>query len=81
MRVVDIDPARDGKCPSAFRYLPSPKAVCTRPAPSHAGCESVKFPTLVPFSEVRGYAYGYQVCRLGQLLIKLFVHQARARKE
>ena len=61
MRVADIDPGRDGNCPPAFSYLGGPTQLCTRREPQLGGCESVKFPTFVPFSEVRGYAFGYQV--------------------
>ena len=61
MRVVDIDPAKTKSCSGIHRYITTPKPLCTRPG---SGCYSAYFSTHgVPYTEVRGFAYGYQVRR------------------
>ena len=60
MRVADIHPAKAGSCPGSFGYITNPKRLCVRTV--NAGCNSAFFSTYgVPFSQVRGYVYGYQV--------------------
>ena len=62
MRVVDIDPAKTKICPGAHHYIAAPKPMCTRPG--GPGCYSAYFSThRVPYTEVRGFAHGYQVRR------------------
>ena len=61
MRVVDIDPAKTKSCSGAHRHITTPKPLCTRRG---RGCYSAYFSTHgVPYMEVRGFAYGYQVRR------------------
>ena len=61
MRVVDIDPAKTKSCFGSHHYITTPKPLCTRPRTT-AGCISAYFSTHgIPYREVRGFAYGYQV--------------------
>ena len=61
MRVADIDPAKTKSCSGGHRYIATPKPLCTRPQRS-SGCFSAYFSTHgIPYTEVRGFAYGYQV--------------------
>ena len=60
MRVVSIDPAKTNSCSGAHHYIANPKPLCARPEGS--GCYSAYFSTHgVSYTEVRGFAYGYQV--------------------
>ena len=60
MRVVDIDPAETKTCPGVHHYIATPKPLCTRPRGST--CRSAYFSTHgVFYTEVRGFANGYQV--------------------
>ena len=65
MRVVDIDARRSG-CPGNFKLVSAADRldkVCVGAVNAHSGgCSSVVFKTHgVPYSTVRGYAYGRQV--------------------
>ena len=58
MQVADINPAKHS-CPPSFRKIGSPRSLCLR---TTAGCSSAYFATHgVPYSEIKGYAYAYQV--------------------
>ena len=62
MRVTDIDPAKTKSCFGDHRYITSPKPLCTRPYAPASQCYSAIFSTHgISYSEVRGFAYGYQV--------------------
>ena len=63
MRVVNID-ANHGIFPSNFHPVTNPKPVCTMTA--SGTCKSAFFSSQgIAYSEVRGYAFGYQVVAAG----------------